>query len=69
MRQDSLEALKFIKESKTPPTVKVFTKHFAPNGEELLQTILVSHVDEVKGKLTINEAGVWLLTHFGENNG
>jgi len=63
MRPDSLEALKWIKESKTPPTSKAFTKHFS---EELLQTILISHVEEVKGKLTLNEAGVWVLNHFGE---
>jgi hypothetical protein len=67
MRPDSLMAIEFIYRSKTAPTVKAFNKYFEPNGEALLQTILVSHVDEVKGKLVLNEAGVSISKReFGE---
>lgn len=67
MRPDSLEALKYIYTAKTIPTVTAFNKKFAPNGPELLQTILVSHVDDVKGKLILNQAGLAISKQeFGE---
>lgn len=70
MLPESLAALKFIYESKTSPTLKAFNKHFDPKGEELLQTILVSHVDVVKGKLVLNQAGEAVSKdEFGESDG
>ncbi len=64
MRPESLEALKYIYKSKTAPTVAAFNKKFSP---ELLHSILVSHVDEVKGKLILNQAGLAVSKdEFGE---
>jgi hypothetical protein len=57
MLPESLEALKFIAKSKSGVTRTAFMKKFAPHGEALLQTVFMSHVDEVKGKLVLNQAG------------
>lgn len=67
MLPESLTALQFIYRSKTAPTVKAFHKYFEPNGEALLQTILSSHVEEVKGKLVLTQAGAAVSKDtFGE---
>lgn len=67
MTPESLAALEYIYRSSKAPTLKAFETKFAPRGQEVLNTILTSHVEVVNGKLRLNEAGVAIAVHeFGE---
>ena len=63
MQSVSIAAIEFIGSSKKAVTTKQFLTHFEPYGQAVLDTILNSHVDEVKGKLVLNEAGKEIYTN------
>ena len=65
MLPESRKALEYLYGLKKAPTVEAFKKHFDPNGDFILNTVLESHVDIVKGKVVLNENGVKFAT--GEN--
>lgn len=67
MLPESLAGLKFVAASKRAPTKVQFLAHFAPYGQAVLDSIYGSHVEEVKGKLALNEAGKAVLAHFTES--
>lgn len=64
MTPESLAGLQYIAKAKRAPTVKAFVANFAPYGQAVLDSILGTHVEEVKGKLVINESGQWALDTF-----
>jgi hypothetical protein len=62
MLPESRKALEYLHGLKKAPTVDTFKKEFEPNGEFILNSILESHVDVVKGKVVLNENGVRFAT-------
>lgn len=61
MRPESLEALKYLRDSKTAPTVKTFDAKFAEVKESL-----ALHITEKGGKVYLNENGKTVLADFKE---
>ena len=62
----ALEALKAIKASpRGAMSVKAFNEKYGPEAD-FIRTVLQLHIDEVKGKLTVNSAGDGVLETFKE---
>jgi hypothetical protein len=67
MQPKSLALLRLISEQTKPMSVKEFhTIHAESDSEALLNTVLNSHVDIVKGKLILNEAGKSIVEGKGQ---
>lgn len=66
MLPESLDGIRYISSLKRSPTTAAFIKKFMPRGQEVLNTILISHVDEVDGKLVLNQAGRAVAEHISK---
>jgi hypothetical protein len=63
MTPELLTALTFVNNPKGV-TVKAFDAKYDPIGPQLRAALLL-HVEETKGKLKLNEAGLGVLKMFG----
>lgn len=60
----AVEALKFIKSHPKGVTVKGLTERFGVEDTPILIDMIQLHVNTVKGKMTVNDAGEWILEQF-----